>query len=363
MNIEMVKKLIYRKSELANKNVHCIESGDFTKFYYGIGADFNDEEVRLCRGVTFYKDKIVACPFFKFGNYGESYADKIDWASAQVQEKIDGSLISLWFNPEIQDWTVSTNKNIFAYGANVGMCAPEISSSHFATFASLFWYAAEKQGLNVDKLCPNFTYIFELTSPYNKIIIPYNEISIWHIGTRNNITLKEIDKDIGIKQPARYPLRSLEDCINAAAALGEDKEGFVVVDKNFNRIKVKSPAYFRLHHLHNNGNLSFASAIELIFSGEDEEYLSYFPEQTETINFYKGKLKALEEELEQSILTIPEAYQPDMPRNEAAKLIKTLPYPAFGFMRLKDSISAAHYIKTMKISALKKIILLGAKNE
>jgi len=40
----------------------------------------------------------------------------------------------------------------------------------------------------------NYTYMFELTSPYNRIVVSYKDISIRHIGTRDISTLLECDK-------------------------------------------------------------------------------------------------------------------------------------------------------------------------
>jgi hypothetical protein len=68
-------------------------------FSYGIEADFRIDVVRECRGIILDEKngyKPVCVPFFKFGNYGEPYADEIDWDTARVQEKIDGSLIKVW---------------------------------------------------------------------------------------------------------------------------------------------------------------------------------------------------------------------------------------------------------------------------
>jgi len=79
--------------------------------YNQIESDFNLELVRECRGIILYKKNwMIAChPFHKFGNYGEGYAPDIDWNSAKVMEKLDGSLIKAWFNKVNSKWQWSTN--------------------------------------------------------------------------------------------------------------------------------------------------------------------------------------------------------------------------------------------------------------
>ena len=89
--------------------------------YQQTKSDFNNDIVKECRGIIFNTTtlKPVCVPFFKFGNYGESYADEIDWNTAKVQEKIDGSLIKLWYDNE---WHISTNGTIDASNADILNC-------------------------------------------------------------------------------------------------------------------------------------------------------------------------------------------------------------------------------------------------
>lgn len=76
------------------------EEYPFAIFNYTIGCDFSSPIVQEARGIIIDLENLdVACwPFRKFGNYNESYADKIDWATAMVQEKVDGSIVKLWWN-------------------------------------------------------------------------------------------------------------------------------------------------------------------------------------------------------------------------------------------------------------------------
>jgi len=67
----------------------------------------------------------VAYPFNKFFNFGEEYADNIDWESAHVLEKVDGSLIKVYFHNGA--WCVGTNNTIDANDA-------ELSAPPYETF-------------------------------------------------------------------------------------------------------------------------------------------------------------------------------------------------------------------------------------
>jgi hypothetical protein len=275
-------------SFLKSKNIIVKEYDDYVVLKYDmINCDFSDPYVRECRGliVDLITKEVVCRAFDKFGNYGESYADDIDWNSAVVQEKIDGSIMKVWFNVRANKWIISTNNS---YNAD------ETYNGYDMCFGAAFREALTKQtGMEptvyFDKfLVKGNTYIFELVSPDNKIVIPYDETKIYHIGTRNMETGKEFDTYIGIEKPKEYPLNSLEECIKAASAFKDlDHEGFVVVDKNWNRVKVKSPLYVAAHHVASNSVFTLKMAVDLVLTGEDGEYLTYFPEHKVEIDNVK----------------------------------------------------------------------------
>lgn len=56
------------------------EEYPFAIFNYGIDCDFSNPIVQESRGIILDLDnlEVVCWPFRKFGNYNESYADKID---------------------------------------------------------------------------------------------------------------------------------------------------------------------------------------------------------------------------------------------------------------------------------------------
>ena len=249
---------------------------------YEIGADFNIDIVRECRGIILDETdgyKPVCVPFFKFGNYGESYTDDIDWKTARVQEKIDGSLIKVWHHKGV--WRVSTNNTIDAASA--------MTNSNEDTFLNIFLKAWALTGKQFSDLNPDYTYLFELVSPQTRVVVPYMETKLYHTGTRDNNTLKELYMDIGIEKPKEYTLSTIEACVEAAKKLDKYHEGFVVVDSRWRRIKIKSPIYVAIHHLLNN-IASEKRVIDLIVSGEDAEVVSYFPEYAEMFNSMRGQI-------------------------------------------------------------------------
>ena len=288
--------------EELSKPPFCIrvsEDGDLYLLKYSqIDSEFSNPIVRECRGIVLEKwnNKIVAYPFDKFFNYAEKYADAIDWNTSKITEKIDGSLFKLFY---YNGWNVGTNGTIDAFKA-----LTPIGKS----FGDLFMEASLKQGLDFNALNPDITYIFELVGPYNKVVVTYPETKIYHIGARNNISLLELDLDVGIEKPKQYHMRTIEECIEIAKSLSFSSEGYVVVDANWKRVKVKSPAYVAAHHLVNNGCVTRLRILDLILQGETTEFVGYFPE-------YKKDIEEVEHKLNSYIQTIKEVYEKEIKQN------------------------------------------------
>lgn len=67
--------------------------------YNQVESDFRKPIVRECRGLVLDEAddwRVVCRAFDKFFNYGEPGAAEIDWGTARVQEKLDGSLTTLY---------------------------------------------------------------------------------------------------------------------------------------------------------------------------------------------------------------------------------------------------------------------------
>lgn len=156
----------------------------------------------------------------------------------------------------------------------------------------MFNHCAYIQKLAVGELNTEHTYIFELISPFNRIVVPYKETKIVHIGTRCLVDLREMDEDIGIDKPRIYKFNTLEECLEMAKNLPYSEEGYVAVDGNFKRNKIKSPAYLAVHHLKDNGVVNNKRLLELILNGENIEFLTYFPEYTTVFERAKFKYNA-----------------------------------------------------------------------
>lgn len=343
------------REKLDEKKIGIKEKDGLVIFNYDIAADFSDPVVQEARGIIIDLSTldVVCWPFRKFGNYQESYADKIDWDTARVQDKIDGSIVKLWY---LDGWRWSTNSMIDASDA--------VSSITSTDYLKLIKDTANYNMIPFDELDQDYTYIFELTGPLNQIVVHYDIPLLYHIGTRNNRTGKEIDIDIGIRKPAEYSIRTMEECIDAAAKLNDtgavQKEGFVVVDKDYHRIKVKSPKYLEFHHMSMNRSYTKNRILDMILNNEPEkieEMIKAFPDSEVYIRFYQWKLAEMKSDIRQMIAhsrMLYEEYSHD--RKAVAAEIKRSPYAHFGFKAIGNEKNADDLIMMMSTEQIGRFI-------
>lgn len=356
MRIEDLIKIENYEQILKEKRVMVKHDGPYTMLKYGKKADFADEITRQCRGIVFRDGNIVCKPFDKFFNVQETLSADIDWSTAMVTEKIDGSLCCLWFDEE---WHFSTSGTISADDAKTGTGK---------TFGEIIRMADNYKDIPFDKLDKTKTYMFEIVSPFNMIVIAYPYPHLYHIATRDRSGQYHED-DIGIEKPKKYPLGTLHECIEAAEKMNAadivDQEGFVVHDKDWNMVKIKSPAYVLSHH-ERTEIFSKYEIIEAILSGEYRQMMKDHPEIREHILEQKMYLDMIEFRMEKVARMARQLYlELDGDRRATAEQMKKIADPVIGidtgFWALDNDGCVIDYIKHIFQSRGKRLIQMIEK--
>jgi len=247
-----------------------------------------------CRALILRKGtwEVMSRAFDRFYNVGEGEEWKtFQLESARIDEKLDGSLLSVYHDGT--GWIPATRKMAYAEGG----------TAFGLDFKQLFDQATAgtkvKEVMEASSPNNNFTFIFELTSPMNRIVTPYSETSVTLIGIRNNLNGFEVGKkaldyvaeEMGISRPKSYECSSFEELKAMADSLESMEEGFVLViekEGSFRRLKCKNSKYLSIAHLRNNGNISPRRILTLVMDNEELEYLSYFPEDKPYFGFVKA---------------------------------------------------------------------------
>ncbi len=311
--------------------------------YDQIESKKNVPEIDECRGLILDEDNdyaVVSYPFKRFYNAHEGHAVAIDWESVTVQEKNDGSLCVLyWYDNK---WNVQTSGTPDASG-----CVNDSND----TFHELFfntWYALNyKLPVNT-----GFCYIFELMTTDNQVIVRHEKPRIVYIGCRNLQTLEEwlpippsLSNWEACKTYELSDMEAIEASLDGTSPV--EREGVVCVDKNFNRIKIKSKAYVALHHL--SDGLSSKRLLEIIRNSEDGEFISYFPRFKPEFDTLKEKYDALFLKIEQ----VWNGLNHDVDQKTFALGIKHLPFSSILFMlRAKKIDSIKHGLQQVALDSL-----------
>lgn len=193
--------------------------------------------------------QILAFPMRRFFNNGQGSAANINWQdpNLKILEKLDGSLIILYYDKIVNTWHTATR------------AVPEADvflDNNLFTFRTLFEKALQDT-INLsfneftNSLNKNITYCFELTTPINRIVVSYQDYKITLLAARDIQSLQEIDIntiEIGVPRVHAHALNSLENVLNWVSAQNPlEHEGVVVLDSNFNRIKIKNINYILLN--------------------------------------------------------------------------------------------------------------------
>lgn len=260
-------------------------NGRYIMFNYNmLESDNYDPIVAEARGLVLDSEndfKIVRKGFNRFFNYGEGPAAKIDWDTASATIKEDGTLLFLsyydgrWIWGTRQNFDVDEAEMSDVLYPTFGALLDDVARKHYPKFQ----YGGAAMGQNC-------TWCFELCSRFNRIVIDYPEPKLFLLAKFDNDSGREfpqhlVDADakyMGVDRPAFYKMDSVEDYSELVEGFGIQHEGVVVLDGKGDRIKMKSKLYFEMHKQVSNGAMDVEAMVGLIRKGEDQEFLSYFPD-------------------------------------------------------------------------------------
>jgi DNA polymerase III epsilon subunit-like protein len=194
------------------------------------------------------EQKIIATTFNNIYDFTNSEAvNSINLSNALVQNKIDGTLCIMYHYDG--KWHVAGNRDPF--GNNY--LGKRNNQEELVTQKDLFWSIWKSKNYDITRADPAITYMFEMISPKHINIIRYTFNpedlgDIILIGAKNRETLYEFDIqtikkitgwDITLPESYKYnPEISFNDFVDSVIKSKDNIEGVIVMDNNFNRIKI-----------------------------------------------------------------------------------------------------------------------------
>lgn len=341
--------------------IDAVTAGDLVSLKYDqINSPMHEPIVQECRGAVVHvpTGTVLAYPYNKFWSHGEHLAAPIDWATARVQDKLDGSLMILYRHPSNGAWQVASSGHPVAGGP---------FGKQSISFEEAFWNTWRSLRMKLPSaVFRRATIMFEFCSLDNKVVCRYPTPRIVLHGARWTDTEREFMRvelagladEIGAELVREWSVADVAQAISDANALDPTThEGFVVVDDYCNRVKIKNPRYVALHHLKGNGAATTRRSIALWKAGEIGELLTHFPELAADVQPVLDKLDVVANRAYDAYAM---ALRDNPDRKTFAMRVKDAPYAAICF-RLFGITSpvredAFQILRGMLLSAIEQML-------
>jgi T4 RnlA family RNA ligase len=229
--------------------------------------------------------RVLARPFNRFFNLGQGAAASVDLEHAETRffEKMDGTLCILYYDWVKKEWHIATRSVPEAD-------LPIDGFEETYTFRTLFERALkETTDLDFQTFClgrckEEMTFMFELTTPANRIVVDYADYRVTLLGVRHNASGIEYDpvedsKYLGVPHAQVYRFGSLAEMVDFVSSRApQDHEGVVVCDSQFRRIKVKNAGYLALNRIKDSATKSPRALVELILLDKLDDAMPLLPD-------------------------------------------------------------------------------------
>jgi hypothetical protein len=256
--------------------------------YCQIESPKTNSIVRECRALVLNSNTfdIVARSFSRFFNWGEvtDEMNQFDFSDFCVHSKEDGSLVLIYFFEN--EWRINTR----------GSFATDAMQFQDFTWQEGILKALNLsaiKGLELNVLNPDYNYVFEFCSPWNKVVRQYDRPVLYLLGVfhgEREFSPAEVEEEFNryllgspIVKPDLHKFSSITEIqkfLEEKSASDPTFEGVVIRDKKNCRFKLKNPCYLSLHRIRGEGNNLFnpKHLLPFILSGEDDELLTYYNE-------------------------------------------------------------------------------------
>lgn len=190
----------------------------------------------MSRGLIVDVDRecVVATPFPKFFNLGESGDTSIPNIPFEVFEKLDGSMITIFWHNE--KWCCATKGSFESDQAK--------------------WAEKYLTTCDLSKLRSGTTYIAEAIYPENRIVIQYDYAGLVLLAAWNEDGVEEshdhlidVADSLNWRIAERQSFESISELIRHTKTLPKTEEGFVIRFADGLRLKLKGDEYCRIHSM------------------------------------------------------------------------------------------------------------------
>jgi hypothetical protein len=265
---------------------------------------------RLTRGLVVEETtgRIVSFPFVRFHNFGEPEADGVDFARADLLEKLDGTMVGVCFpHGTVASPLWHTRKMVSAHDGRRWM-----TSFRGEKFPIMEEIGRALEGVRFGTEDGRYSLMFELVSPYTRVVTRYEppQMGLYLIGGRDLEIFREPSEDeldtaaarLGVRRPRRWDaLASHADILALLEGFPDDFEGFVARERNSSRrVKLKKSSYVAIHHML--PQLNYRFLLPVFLKGEEAEVAAAFREAGDRLDRIRRRWQPLVDRLAERVL-------------------------------------------------------------
>ncbi len=239
---------------------------------------WGDGVIDYCRGLIVDIDNnIVARPFKKFHNLN----------TEGVEETLEAHLYKMGVIPEITEKLDGSLGIFWRYGSYWGVASRGSFTSRQATWATNWYTRQVATGVLRPFFAKEFTPLFEIVYPENRIVVDYKDFS-------GLVLIGSVNKHYGVEMPheslvnygsengfnGKYVVKLHSQDVLRKTVEEKNREGFVMTfhrpDQEAVKVKVKFDEYVRIHRIVT--TTSPKKIWELVSTGEELGFIDKAPE-------------------------------------------------------------------------------------
>lgn len=267
-------------------------------------TDSNINLYGLYRSVIFKNNKVLSfsppksvnLDYFKHYYLSNNTNDNTN-DNIVAEEFIEGTMINLFYDNDINEWIISTKSTI---DANIKFFINDYKNNK--TFKDMFYEIIQTTNIDYDKLPKNYCYSFIIQHKDNRIVTPFSEnklyvISVYNINNNNYIIneiskheMMDIFKDTKVSFPIKYKFTNFFDIENMATINKPYNFMGIILKFNNLRTKIRNPIYEYVRKLRGNQPKIQYHYLTLRNNNNLSEYLKYYPEDIDKFNSFKNKI-------------------------------------------------------------------------
>lgn len=316
-NMFSTKNLEYNNYDKLN-NIHNINKKSKDNYtLMGYNKENITDDICDYRSLVFYNKKLLAyCPpktisYEMFKNTYNTVNEDIN-----IELFVEGTMIMLYYNHELNEWHTSTR-------GNIGASTSFFQNKSKKTFKNMFDEACNISFLDINKLDKDLCYIFVMNHPDNRIVtkcdIPslylvkvykiFNkEDDTFEVQVLNDISyMKTIIENTLLKYPndiinnSKFTVDntiSYDNIDNAIKTYDFTIMGIVIYNKTSDiRTKIRNQKYEYVRKLRGNQPKLDYRYLELKKNKTISRYLQYFPEHKDNFDEFWEKTKEFTNDL------------------------------------------------------------------